>query len=185
MSNIKEPFDTTITCWTHFKNIFSLLRQGKTGASLREVYYLFKAVYFNHIKGKYVMVKGHKIPRLAILIVALIGIYCVVPTGVNEKALMSGKSYINSNEFNYKGLRVYDLKKCNGSACGLIENDSDNTYERIRATLVFYTQTGDIVAEGSADAEDMTPHVRKSFEINCPEDFAYFKLEDVLINPKK
>ena len=184
MSNQNDTIEETLKTWNYCKNFFSLLKQGKFGPAVRELWPLSKAFYTNNLKGKYVEVKGRKIPLTAVLIVVLFGLYFVFSPSGGAEVEESGKAYIVNNAYEKDGLRVYDLKKCNASACGYIENGTNNHYEHIKVKLVFYGPTGKSVAEGTADAWEMAPRTRAEFTVPCSEEFAYPKLIDVLINPK-
>ncbi len=184
MSNQNETIEQTLKTWDYCKNVFRLLSQGKFGSALYELWPLSKTFYKNNLKGKYVEVKGRKIPLTAVLVAALAIMYCFSTPGENSDADKSGKAYIVNNAYEKDGLRVYDLKKCNASACGYIENGTDKHFEHIKVKLVFYGPTGKSVAEGTADAWEMNPRTRAEFTVPCSEEFAYPKLIDVLINPK-
>lgn len=184
MSNTTQTNETTQSTWEHCKNFCSLLKQKKFWAALREFFNIFKSFYLNHLKGKYLNIGGHKIPMTAILLVVLIGIYYAIHASFGANSA-SGKSYIADNTYDKDGLKVYDLKNCsnNMAACGLVENGSEKNYERIRVKLVFYDRPGKPIAVGIADALEMAPRTRVQFQIPCEDEFAYFKLDDVLINP--
>ena len=184
MSDFKEATSTSKTTFAYLKEVVSLLKQKKFGEALREFASFVKAVYVNRIKGKYVSVKGVKIPMLAVVIAALVVFYAILPSG-NPKGEMplSEKADIATNTYDKNGIRVYDMRKCNYAACGVLENSSDNDYERIRIKVVFHNQTGQAVVRGTADALQVAPRTRVEFDIPCSEEFAYFKLKDVLINP--
>jgi len=178
MSNPKE------NTLDYLKNAFSLLKQKQYGAALREFAYLLKAGYINHIKGKYVEVKGKKIPMIAIVIAAIFIVYALLPSANQTGELkLSEKANIVANTYDKNGIRIYDMRKCNYAACGVLENSSDNDYERIRIKVVFHNQTGQAVFRGTADALQVAPRTRVEFDIPCSVEFAYFKLKDVIINP--
>ena len=181
MSNNIEP---TLSTWEHCKKILELLKQKNFRSASSESYHMVKALYANHLKGKYVEVKGRKVPRTIVLVIALLLVYFILSLFTGSSEPISGKAFIAANAYDNNGLRVYDLRKCNSDACGIIENGTDEHYEHIRVKLLFYGQTGKIVTEGTADAWEMAPHTRAEFVVPCAEDYAYPKLDDVFINPK-
>ena len=175
--------DINKSTWEYCKSFCGLLKERKIWPACREFYNIFRSFYLNRLKGKYVNVRGRKIPLTAILVVVLIGAYYVMPSNIFGGNGASHKAQIESNTYDKDGLRVYDLKKCNMGACGLVENGSENSFERIRVKIIFYTHTGQPIAVGIADALEMAPRTRVQFQIPCSDEFAYFKLDDVLINP--
>lgn len=184
MSDFKEATSTTKTSLDYFKNIFSLLKQKKFGSALHELMSFIKYVYVSRIKGKYVSVKGIKIPMLAVVIAGVVVVYALLPTGrPSGEMALTEKAEIAPNTYDKNGIRVYDMRKCNYAACGVLENVTDNDYERIRIKVIFHNQTGQAVFKGTADALQIAPHTRVEFDIPCSEEFAYFKLKDVIINP--
>ena len=176
--------NTNKSTWEYCKSFCNLLKERKIWPACREFYNIFKSFYLNHLKGKYLNVKGYKIPFTAIAILILIGAYYAAPSGFFGKNSASDKAQIESGMYDKDGLRVYDLKKCNMAACGLVENGSENSFERIRIKVVFYTHTGQAIAVGIADTLEMAPRTRVQFQIPCSDEFAYFKLDDVQINPE-
>lgn len=184
MSNLNDTIEPALKTWDCFKNILSLIKRGKFLSALYAFWPLSKTFYANNLKGRYVEVKGRKIPLTAIVIAALLILYCFVSPYQSTTSTESGKEYIVNNAYEKDGLRVYDLKKCNTSACGYIENGTEKHYEHIKVKLIFYGPTGKSVAEGTADAWEMAPRTRAEFTVPCSEEFAYPKLIDVLINPK-
>lgn len=182
MSDINESIETTESVIEHCKNAFGLLKQGKVLPAIREVFGILKAIYVNHLKGKYIEVKGKKIPLTGIVIAIFLVLYCLFSAPAPEPE--SGRAWIANNSYDRDGLRVYGIKKCDSSACGTIENTSDKNFDHIRIHLTFHNQTGEAVAEGTADAMSIAPNTNAKFEIPCEEDFAYAKMDDILINPK-
>ena len=186
MDNQKEAVETAKTTMTYLKNIFALLKERKYFAALREVLGFCKSVYVNNIKGKYIELKGKKIPMGAVVLVLLAGIYFITPSTMPSGELsLSEKANIEPNTYDKNGIRVYNMRKCNYAACGVLENGSENDFERIRIKVIFHNQTGKAVFRGTADALQVAPRTRIEFEIPCSEEFAYFKLKDVVINPKE
>jgi hypothetical protein len=182
MSDINEPIEEAKSTLDYCKSVVSLLKERKFFAAIRETFGLFKAGYVNHLKGKYVEVKGHKIPMTGILVVALLILYCLFSGPAGDPT--SGKAWIADNIYDRDGLRISGIKKCDSSACGTIENNSERKFNHIRVHLVFRNQAGQDIAEGTANALKVAPGSSATFEIPCEEDFAYAILDDVLINPK-
>lgn len=176
--------DVNESTLTYLKNAFSLLKQKQYGAALRELTYFLKAGYENHIKGKYVEVKGKKIPMIAVIIAVFLVFYALLPSSNPKGELeLSEKANVATNTYDKNGIRVYDMRKCNYAACGVLENATDNNYERIRIKVIFHNQTGQAVFKGTADVSQIGPRTRIEFDIPCSEEFAYFKLKDVVVNP--
>ena len=182
MSNLKGSVESAKTAWEYCKSIFSLLKQKKFWSATVEAYNLSRDAYRKYLKGRYVTVKGRSIPLTAVLIAALVVLYCFASSDGAKNSDLE-KALIEANTYDNDGLRVYDLRKCNYAACGYIENSSDKNFELVRIKIVFFTQTGEAVAEGLADALEVAPRTRSEFNIPCSEEFAYFKLDDVQINP--
>lgn len=184
MNNYNDTLETAKTTMDYAKNVLTLLKQGKYLRACRELFGFFKSVYVLHIKGKYIEVKGKKIPMTAVVIAVAAVLYFMVPNSrMSGELALSEKADIAPNTYDKNGIRVYDMRKCNYAACGYLENATDKDYERIRITVIFHNQTGQAVFKGTADALQVAPRTRVEFDIPCSEEFAYFKLKNVVINP--
>ncbi len=183
MGNLKTNIEAAENIWECCKNILACLRRKEFLASLGGVYHLLKLLYAKYLKGKYVNIKDRQVPLTAIILIAFLGLYCFMPTSNQRVTSVTESAPIENNTYNKDGIRVYDLKKCNMAACGLIENGTEETQKLIRVKLVFFSPSGEAVAKGVADAVNLAARTREKFEITCPDDFAYFKLDMVQINP--
>ena len=184
MDNQNDAVETAKTTMAYLKNAIVLLKEKKYFAALREVFGFFKSIYLNRIKGKYVEIKGKRIPMGVVILVLLCGAYFITPSATpSGEVKLSEKANIEPNTYDKNGVRVYDMRKCNYAACGVLENGSENDFERIRIKVIFHNQTGQAVFKGTADALQVAARTRINFEIPCSEEFAYFKLKDVVINP--
>ena len=191
MSDINDITETTKTVWESFKKIFYLLKERKLFAALKESFGFLRLIYVNHLKGKYITVKGKKIPRTLVAIVALFLIYSAFPScqqapSGSQDIAEAANVKKDSNTYDENGLRVYELRKCeteeSSGACGLLEDYGENNFSRVTITLAFYSGDGRIVYEGGVEASDVEAHTRSKINIPCPEEFAYFKLKSV--NPE-
>ena len=183
MGNLKTNIAAADNIWECCKNILACLRRKEFLASLGGVYHLLKLLYAKYRKDRYVNIKGRRIPLAVVVLIAFLGLYCFMPTSNQRVTSVAESASIENNTYNKDGIRVYDLKKCNMAACGLIENGTEETQKLIRVKLVFFSPSGIAVAKGVADAVDLAARTRERFEIACPDDFAYFKLDKVQINP--
>lgn len=193
MSNIGEITEKGKTVWESCKKIFSLLKERKWFSAFKESFTFLKLIYVNHLKGKYIIVKGKKIPRTIVAVLALFIIYIALPSQeerpTGEQPLAEAANVKkDSNIFDKNGLKVYDLRKCETEesvgVCGLIEDYGDKNFAKVTVIINFYTSDGRIVYEGGVEATDVEAHTRMKINAPCSEEFAYFKLKDVKLESK-
>jgi len=188
MSNIEKITEKGKTVWESCKKIFSLLKERKWFSAFKESFTFLKLIYVNHLKGKYIIVKGKKIPRTIVAVLALFVIYIALPSQeerpTGEQPLAEAANVKkDSNIFDKKGIKVYDLRKCETEesvgVCGLIENHGDKNFAKVTVIINFHAPDGTIVYEGGVEASDVEAHTRMKMSAPCTEEFAYFKLKDV------
>ena len=170
-------FQNIVACIKYLKN-----RQYKM--AVREIFTCLKNIYLKHLKGKYVVVRGKKIPRTAIAVVAmcLLVSLCCCP---NNDSSLSESYTAEANTYDKNGIRVYDLRKCNQAVCGFLENATQESYAKITIFLNFHNETGEVVYEGGVDASEVGPMSRIKVKVPSKLDFAYFKLVKVKVNKEK
>lgn len=193
MNNVEEIAQKGKTVWESCKKIFSLLKERKWFSAFKESFTFLKLIYVNHLKGKYIIVKGKKIPRTLIAVLALFIIYIALPSQeerpTGEQPLAEAANVKkDSNIFDKDGLKVYDLRKCETEesvgVCGLIEDYGDKNFAKVTVIINFYAPDGRIVYEGGVEATDVESHTRMKINAPCSEEFAYFKLKDVKLESK-
>lgn len=189
MSDIEEVAQSTKTVWESTKKIFSLLKERKFFAAFKESFSFLKLVYVNHLKGKYVTIKGKQIPRTLLAIIALFLVYTAFPSCEHRP---SGEQSIaeasdvkkETNTYDKNGLKIYGLRKCEEEGkvgvCGTIENYGENNFQFVKVTLTFHSAEGKVVYEGGIEATDVESHARSKINVPCSVEFAYFKLKDVV-----
>lgn len=195
MSDIEDITENAQSVWKSIKKVFSLLKERKWFAAIKECFSFFKLIYHNYLKGKYITVKGKKIPRTLVAVAALLLVYLALPS--TETKQPTGEQSIaeaanakkESNIFDKEGVKVYDLRKCETEdmtgVCGKIENYGDYDFGKITVTLTFHAPDGNIVYDGGVEATDVKSHTRIKMSAPCPEEFSYFKLRDVALEGKK
>lgn len=192
-AEIKETVQTAKTCLESFKRIFALLRRREWFAALKEIFSFFRLVYVDHLKGKYVTVKGKRIPRTLIAVLALFAAWIALPSGntadTSDKEAAEVKKDSNTYDSDVDGIRVYDMRKCEtenkSAACGTLENYGSFDYDKVIVAVNFHAGEGTVIYEGMVEADQVKNHTRMKMAIPCPDDFAYFKLKDVRIEGKK
>ena len=194
MSEINDNIETPTNAFEHFKNIFKMLRLKQYKDSIREVWAFIKAVfillkrlYVKYLKGQYVVVKGKRIPRTALAILCVFLLYLISPMScvfdTSSEAEETEVAQADPNTYNKDGLKVYEMRKCDIAACGILEYRGQQDIEKLRISVTFFNPAGQPIYEGSAEALQLAPNSRMEFTIPCDEDFGYFKLKDVEINP--
>ena len=155
-------------------------------AFIKAVYSLIKRLYDHHLKGQYVVIKGRQIPRTVLAVLCVFFLYLISPMSFLFNSSVREDSEIantDSNAYEKDGLKVYELRKCDMAACGILEYRGEQDIEKLRITLIFYNPAGQPVYEGNAETFQLVPNSRMEFSIPCTEDFGYFKLKGVYINP--
>lgn len=188
MSDIEDIAEKGQNAWNSFKKIFSLLKERKFLAALKESFGFLMLLYKKYLKGQYITVKGKRIPRTLVACLAVFFVY-VTLSGGNDNAdskkspTEAAEVKKDTNTYDKNGLKIYDLRKCEtenqSGACGMMENYGENNFERIKIDLTFFTADGRAVYKGGVEATDMEAHTRTEITIPCSEEFAYFKLEGV------
>lgn len=186
-SDFEDISVTTKSAFASFKKFLFYLKERKYFAAIKEFFNCSKIIYDNHLKGKYIEIKGKRISRTALVLIALLGMYVLYPASETPQQprelplseTQNAKKETNTYERN--GLKVYDLRKCDNEVCGYIENSDDKVYPRIVVMLTFHNESGAAVYEGGAEALDVQPRTRIKITIPCEEHFAYFKLKNVEI----
>lgn len=176
------------------KNFGMYLKEKKYFSALKEFFKLLGSVYKRFIKGKYVTVKGKKIPLVAVLTVVLLLFVGMMPAGENstEKQKQSTetadtventqlKEKEDLNTYNQDGIKVYGLVKCENAVCGYLENGSDNDISRILISINFTDKSGAVIYEGGAEATAMVAKSRSRFKIPAEGEFDAFHLTDVTV----
>lgn len=181
-NDVKNASETAKTTFQSIKSILSALKNRKFITAGKECWACGKNVYGKRLKGKYVEVRGKKIPLTAIVVVILLGLY-VMSSGEKPKEmpLTETASREQTNVFNQDGIKVYDMRKCDQAACGLLENETNEPIAKIIITVTFHNPQGNPIYESSVEANDFQEMARIKFNIPCEEDFAYFKLKDVIV----
>ena len=170
-------FQNIVACAKYLKN-----RQYKT--AVREIFTCLKNIYLKHLKGQYVVVRGKKIPRTAIAVIAMCLLVSLC-SGSNNDGSLSESYTAESNTYDKNGIKVYDLRKCNQAVCGLLENATQESFAKITIFLNFHNETGEVVYEGGVDASEVGPMSRIKIKIPSKLDFAYFKLAKVKVDKEK
>lgn len=174
------------------KDLSAALKDRKYFRVFKELFVLFKTIYKNYLKGRYVSVSGKKVPMTAVLVIVLGLVYAVFPSdssneqanpedNIKDEPASELKEKEDLNTYNQDGIKVYGLYKCEKAVCGFIENDSDNDVARILVSLTFHDKSGAVVYEGGAEATAMTAKSRSRFKIPTDGEFDYFRLTDVTI----
>ncbi|MBO6280960.1 MAG: hypothetical protein J6N49_00365 [Alphaproteobacteria bacterium] len=174
------------------QNTINYAKNKQTKEAAKEVYSLCKNLYIKYLKGQYVEVKGKKIPRTAIFITAVVLLFLILPGGSdNERALPPAsassqeKAAQVSNLYDKDGIKVYDLVKCEQAACGLLENGTQKSFEKITINMDFHDAKGNVIYSGGIDASEVGAMSRIKIKIPCEIDFSYFELKEVELMEKQ
>ena len=186
MSDIKDMAEAGKTAWESFKKVFSLLKERKLFAAFRQCFSFLKAVYVNHLKGKYITVKGKKIPRTLIAILVLFFGYCALPSddnNVSSELSEAADTQKDSNTYDNEGVKIYDMDNKIG-ACGYLENYGEYNFGRIKVIITFFAPEGTPIYEGGIEAEGVESHTRSKINVACPDEFSYFNIKEVTLEDK-
>ena len=191
MSDIKDMAEAGKTAWESFKKVFSLLKERKLFAAFRQCFSFLKAVYVNHLKGKYITVKGKKIPRTLIAILVLFFGYCALPSddnNVSSELSEAADTQKDSNTYDNEGVKIYDMRRCELDnkigACGYLENYGEYNFGRIKVIITFFAPEGTPIYEGGIEAEGVESHTRSKINVACPDEFSYFNIKEVTLEDK-
>lgn len=175
------------------KTVGALVKEKKYFRAVKEIFVLLIAVYKKYIKGKYVSVKGKKVPLIAVILVVLAGGWAAIPSdntaAVEDKAPVAEeakkaedvKEKEDANTYDKDGVKVYGLVKCENAICGYLENDSENDISRILISVTFNDKSGAVIYEGGAEATAMVAKSRSRFQIPADGEFYSFHLTDVTV----
>lgn len=173
-------------------SLFNLLKERKYFAFLKASLGSLWGIYGKYIKGKSVTIKGKKISLTAI-IVALIGIYAILPsteeknaenkTQENDGFLVQEQDSVEKepNTYDKDGLKIYGFEKCDQGICGLMENSSNKTFDRVIISVTFDDRQRNVLAEGNIDAQNVKPMTRTKLRITSDVEFYSFTLSDVTV----
>lgn len=165
-------------------SLFKLLKEGKYFAFLKEVLKLLWKLYGKYIKGKSVTIKGKKISLTAIII-AVLGIYVILPSSKdkNDDSIdqLPELTEQQENVYDKDGLKVYGFERCDQAICGLLENVSDKTFDRVIISVTFDDRQKNVLDEGAIDATNITPNFKAKLKIPSNVDFYSFTLTDVTV----
>lgn len=185
MSDIKEVTTTAKSAFESFKKILLLLKDRRYFAASKEFFVYGKILYNNHLKGKYITIAGKKIPMTLAVLVTLFGLYYFYP---NEKAVqyaqeIAEKAEIKQemNSYNKDGIKIYNMRKCDMSVCGEIANEKNDIVDSIVVKVTFFSPTGIALFEGGVEATKVNANSKLKIIIPTEEDFAYFKLTEVIV----
>ncbi len=187
---MNENMEHSTAALEHFKNAFKLLIKKQYSASfhalldfLKSLFLKLKMLYLTRLKGQYIEIKGKRISKTLLVILAVIFLYLISPMSF----LFSNNTQIDTqktenNVYNKDGIKIHSMHKCDFAACGILEYRGTQDLEKVRITVTFYNQTGQPTYEGNAETLQLAPNSRMEFTIPCDEDFGYFKLKEVYIN---
>lgn len=175
------------------KTVVALVKEKKYFRAVKEIFVLLIAVYKKYIKGKYVYVKGKKVPLIAVILVVMAGGWAAIPSdntaAVEDKAPVAEeakkaedvKEKEDANTYDKDGVKVYGLVKCENAICGYLENDSENDISRILISVTFNDKSGAVIYEGGVEATAMVAKSRSRFQIPADGEFDSFHLTDVTV----
>lgn len=175
-------------------SLFELLKERKYFAFFKKCFSLLWQLYSKYIKGKFITVKGKKIPLTAVIIV-LFGLYVVFPSSNDEQATSATNTTENdgfteqtqdsveqqANTYDKDGLKIYNFERCDQGICGLMENSSDKTIDRVIISVTFDDRQHNVLAEGDIDARNVKPMTRTKLNIPSEAEFYSFTLTDVTV----
>ena len=174
------------------QNLRKALQERKYFKAAKDAFVLLYALYKQYLKGKYVSVKGKKIPLIAVILAVMVAGYAVIPSAPEDKnAQISEKSVEeiameavqnpDVNTYNQNGIKVYGLYKCNNAVCGYLENSNEKDFARVLISVTFHDEGGNVIYEGGAEAAGVIAMSRIKFTIPAEGDFNYFRLTDVTV----
>ena len=165
-------------------SMFKLLKERRYFAFLKASLVMLWVLYSNYLKGRFVTIKGKKIPLTAIILVAL-GLYVVLPTSEEKNKEQTEQlpelTVPDENSYDKDGLKIYGFERCSQAICGLMENNSDNTLGRVIISVTFNDRQNNVLAEGAIEANNVAPGYKAKLNIPSDADFYTFKLVDVTV----
>ncbi len=166
-------------------NILTLIKDKKYFSALKAFIKLSITNYRQHIKGKYVNVKGKRIPVALLLAVLLALGWFAIPSDDNDTQTNNQQEETVKKEalntFEGNGVKVYGLSKCDNAVCGIMENIGQSNIARIVISMTFHDNVGNVIYEGGAEATSIVAQTRSRFKIPAEGEFEYFTLTDVLV----
>lgn len=185
MSNINKSLEISKKIFTRTKSVVSYVLK-QTWKFLQKSYTFMKNAYIKYLKGQYIEIKGKRIPRTAIAILCVILLYLIIPFSCSSDSDKSSPNTDSETAQVYEkgGIKVYNIRKCDNAACGVLEYRGEEDIEKIRLTVGFFDQTGQEIYEGYAETQQLAPNVRINFTIPSKIEFAYSKLKNVELNPE-
>lgn len=186
MSNIKDIIPATKAVFEGLKQVFQLLTKKQYFAALKEFLNIFRTTYTGYIKGRFITVKGKKVPLAAVLAVAVILLYIIYPSSeetkpVNNPSISQAEMLAQSNYYNRDGIIIDKMHKCDAAVCGNLENTNDEGISSITIPVAFFDKEGILVYEGRIKATNVPVKENKEFQIPSEVPFDFFKLGVVIV----
>lgn len=187
MSDSDEIIPVAKTVMESAKRIFTLITKGSYLAAMKEIANLFKITYVNHIKGKYITVKGKKIPLTAVICVAILGLYIISPssdettTDNSKPSISEAEMVAQLNYYNHDNIIIDKMYKCEEAVCGRLENTKDAEIAEVVIPVAFFNKEGALVYEGSVRASNVPPLETTEFKVPTQVPFDFFKLGVVTV----
>ena len=182
MSDIQQIYPLAKTVLQSIKSIFWLLQSKRFMAAGREFLNLFKLIYNNHLKGKYITVNERKIPMTAVVAAVVVLLFVAFPSSDKEKVKATAEETAQMQSMEKDGVRVRDVHQCGKAVCGVLENTTENDLNSVQVVIIFHAKNGEPVYQGGIDAK-MDPQSRTDFEVNSELPYEYFELNDLVVEP--
>lgn len=173
-------------------SLFQLLKEKKYFAFFKACLFSLWGIYGKYIKGKSITIKGRKISLTAIIL-GVLAVYVMMPSAENKNIenkateddgfLVQDQDSVEHepNTYDKDGLKIYNFERCEQGICGLMENSSDKTFDRVIISVTFDDRQRNVLAEGSIDAQNVKPMTRTKLNIKSEVDFYSFTLSDVTV----
>ncbi|MBR3501563.1 MAG: FxLYD domain-containing protein [Alphaproteobacteria bacterium] len=174
------------------KELAGLIKDKNYGDASRKAAGLSKALYDKHLKGKYVEVRGKKIPLTAVVVAGVfLFFYIIWPSSEPVKPAPAPKAEVtqiapkaetpkaDENTYDKDGLKISELSKCEQGVCGKVENSGENTFKSVVISISFFDDKGELIYEGGVEAADVAPNTKMNLNIPTEGEFATFKLKEV------
>ncbi len=187
MSEENEIIPVAKTVMESVKEIFTLVAKRDYKAAIKEFVNLLKIAYANHLKGKYVTVKGKKIPLTAVVCVAILGLYIIYPSSdevskeSSKPSLSDAEIVAQLNYYNRDNIVIDKMHKCEEAVCGRLENTKDAEIAEIVIPVAFFNKDGKLVYEGNVRATGVPPLETTEFKVPSQVPFDFFKLGAVSV----
>jgi hypothetical protein len=191
MIDVKKIVPVAQTVYKNVKHVFLLIKDRKYWVATKETFNMTKGIYTNHIKGRFISVKGKRIPLAAVLAAIVLFLYIIYPSG--EKAVPAPEPVKPSisevemlaqmNYYNQDGIIIDKMHKCQDAVCGVLENTSDEEIAEVTIPVAFFNREGILVYEGRIKATNVPSNEPKKFQISAEIPFDFFKLGVVIVVP--